>query len=99
MVDNGYSNVSLVAMDLPSNMAWIWMMADAELDEQGQDLWKSWVLSIDRNVDLDKRFVPGEPRSSVGKEFLSIHVEAEYLKDRTMNWTNSTESSKNNTFY
>ena len=43
------------------------------------------VLSFDRNVDLDKRFVPGEPLSleqgsSAGKEFHSMG--AEYLNDR-----------------
>ena len=41
-------------------------------------------LSFDRNVDLDKRFVPGEPlslgqRSSTGKEFHSTGTEN--LKD------------------
>ena len=41
-------------------------------------------LSFDRNVDMDKRFVSGEPlsleqRSSAGKEFHSIR--AEYMKD------------------
>ena len=42
-------------------------------------------MSFDRNLDLDKRFVPSEPLSSVqrnsaGKELYSIG--AEYLKDR-----------------
>ena len=42
-------------------------------------------MSFDRNVDSDKRFVPGEPlslvrRSSADKEFHSIG--AEYCKDR-----------------
>ena len=42
-------------------------------------------MSFDRNVDLEKRFIPGEPlslrrRSSGGKEFHSTG--AEYWKDR-----------------
>ena len=42
-------------------------------------------MSFDRNVDLDTRFVPGEPlslgrRCSGGKEFHSTG--AEYRKDR-----------------
>ena len=33
------------------------VMTGADLDEPGQNLWKRWVLSFDRNVDLEKRFV------------------------------------------